>query len=365
MNIVIYPTGTNPYQNLLYSELLTHENIQLTYLNGKFITKYPVLLGVPTFHIRLIMYRFLIKTKNKNIFHLHWVAFSLPSRNRFIQVLSFLNTLSSLYLIKLLGFKLIWTVHNILPHEPETFNDNYIVKRLSRLCDAKIVHSKSTLDLMKSLDMDSSKTYINPIGTYKSVYKNIVSKNDARKHLSISNNSFVYLFFGEIKPYKGIKNLIRSFKKIVEKHSSTTLIVVGRCWNNALRNDLEELKKEFSKNVILHIKYIKDEEVQYYFNASDITVLPFESITTSSSTILSFSFGRPIITSDLPANYILPESIAFKYSLEDSNGLFTQMEKAFFDRASLDNMSKASEAYAATLSWKKIADETYKIYKNV
>ncbi|MCS7144064.1 MAG: glycosyltransferase [Archaeoglobaceae archaeon] len=117
---------------------------------------------------------------------------------------------------------------------------------------------------------------------------------NAKKLLGI-NEEFVILFFGLIRPYKGVKYLVEAFEKLPKDLiENSKLLIVGEIWE-----DREIIKKvEGSKlrdKITLVNKYVSDEEVSLYFSASDVLVLPYLRASQSGVAHIGMSFGIPIV----------------------------------------------------------------------
>ena len=123
IKILVFPKDMNPYQELLYKKLSQKNNLVITYLETGFLNSQT--LGLILLPFRLIKYWL----KHYNIFHLHWTyafKFSIESKifqNFLTRAFFLIYFILFLKLIKLLNFKLIWTVHNVLPHEKQFAND--------------------------------------------------------------------------------------------------------------------------------------------------------------------------------------------------------------------------------------------------
>lgn len=365
MKILVYPKDDNPYQELLYGKLRQKKNIFFTYLETEFLNSHT--LGLILLPSRLIKYRL----KHYDIFHLHWTfAIGLPTKSKLF--LNFLTRaffliyfMAFLKLIKLLNFKLIWTVHNVMPIENEFINSVWARRFLSILCDAKIVHSESSIEEMQKLGINTKNTYINPIGSYVGIYKNSITEESARKYFKFNKKDFIFLFFGRIEPYKGVEDLLETFKQLIKKRKNVRLLIAGKCNNKDIKKKLHNYKKELKENVKIYAEFIENDEIQYYFNCADVAVFPFKIITTSSTVILALSFGKPIICPETGNLKELPDNLGFFYKLGNKKGLLNCMESAILNKEKLKKMGKNSFDYANSLSWDKIAEKTYDIYKNL
>lgn len=357
MKILVYPKDPNPYQELLYRKLKS--KVTVKYLEPP-VNYY--IFGTFIFPIQLLYYRML----GYRIFHLHWTYnFKFPIDNLFLRAIATAYFITLLIIIKLLGYKLIWTVHNITPHEKQFIDDVWVRIFLSKLCHAKIVHSKSTINEMKNLGLDTKNSYVIPIGNYIDVYENKVSRNYARKHFKFNEKDTVFLFFGRIDQYKGLIDLLDVFEKLIRQNKHIKLLIGGKCSNEGLQKTLNNYKNKLKINIRIYKNYIKDEDAQYFFNSADVAVYPFKEVTTSSSVILASSFSKPVICPRLGALRDMPTKVGYFYDAKDKDGLFRCMLKAIKNKDELELMGKNGFNYAKLFSWEKISNQTYDVYKKV
>ena len=365
MKILVYPKDENPYLEFIYEELRQKKNIFCTYLENEFLNSHT--LGLILLPYRLIKYRL----KRYDIFHLHWIhPFGFPTNNKLFQnflTRAFFSVYFMLFLklVILLNFKLIWTVHEAIPTEKEPINGIWARRFLSKLCDAKIVHAKSSIEEMQKLGINTKNTYITYHGNYIGVYKNNITKESARKYLKFSKKDFIFLFFGQIKPYKGVEDLLETFKQLIKKRKNVRLLIAGKCDNKDLKKMLNNYKEELKEDVKIYTEHIKNDKIQYYFNCADAVVYPFKKITTSGSVILALSFGKPIICPRIGNLKELPDNLGFFYKPGSKEALLDCMENAILNKEKLKKMEKNSFDYATSLSRDKIAEKTYEIYKNL
>lgn len=357
LKVLVFPKDKNPYQNLLYKEM---DNARIEYLSE--IIESDLFSGL--FQIPFELFR--KRIEGFTVLHLHWLnKFHTHSFNG---VLS--RTFFSIYIIffilwiKVLGYKLIWTIHNVIPHEKITINDPFFTRFISKLSNALIIHSENTLNELKIVGAKTSHIHIIPIGNYISCYPNTVSRSEARIRLGIPEKLFIFSFFGMIRKYKGVENLLESFSELQKQHKNTGLIIAGKCEDQELQKIINRYKSKYENKIFTFIRYIPDDEVQLYFNASSIMVFPFNRITTSSSVMLSASFAKSMIYPLIGNLSELPQNIGFSYHSEE-NSLTKTMVKALANRNNLNLYNKNAFSYAKKMDWKKIARKTLVLYKNI
>jgi glycosyltransferase involved in cell wall biosynthesis len=364
MKVLAYPKDHNPYQELLYEEIRQKKSVIITYLGVNFLNSQT--LGLILLPFELIKYR----VEHYSIFHLHWIySFGFPTNNKLFHnflTKAFFSIYFMLFLklVKLLNFKLIWTVHEVIPIEKEPINGVWARRFLSKLCDAKIVHAKSSIREMQKLGLNINNTHIVSHGNYISVYENSVTRNSARKYLGFNKKDFVFLFFGTIKPYKGVDDLLEAFKQLIKKRKNVKLLIAGKCDSKDLKKNLINYKEELKEDVKIYTEFIENGKIQYYFNCADVVIYPCKQITTSGSVILALSFGKPVICPKIGNLKELPDNLGFFYKPGSKEALSDCMENAILNKEKLKKMEKNSFDYANSLSWDKIAEKTFEIFKN-
>lgn len=118
------------------------------------------------------------------------------------------------------------------------------------------------------------------------------------------------LFFGFVRPYKGIDVLLEAMPKVVEVLPDAHLTIAGEWWANA--GDPNELVPAALKNHITILnRYTSNDETAALFHAADVAVLPYRSATQSAVVQLAFGFGVPVITTAVGG---LPEAVTHEKS---------------------------------------------------
>jgi len=291
-------------------------------------------VGLLTFLPQIFLGRLL----GYDVFHLHWAnAFLLRSKRE-----AYWRYLLCLKAIKLLGYKLVWTAHNVLPHEPAFPDDIAARRKLVDAADLVIAHSELTLQRLREIGAEPKRSVIIPHGSYVGMYPDTISRATARNKLGLAAETFVYLFLGTVREYKGLNDLLVAYEKI--KNGKNKLIVAGMGSSAG---------------------YIPDDDLQTYFNAADVVVLPFKEVSTSGSALLALSFGRAVIVPRLGDLDNLPDAVAYKYSPQESDGLLRPMRDAEQDVALLRQKSRAALRYAEELGWPLIARRTHEAIEDL
>lgn len=231
-----------------------------------------------------------------DIIHVHWPEFYLNS-NYFIKALVYSCVfLGCLIFARLFGKKVVWTAHNLKPHSIKyPFMNNVFWRIYKTQIDGVVSLSKANEEKLFS-EFDIKKTVKKVVvhhGLYSGYYENNISKGNARKIFSITEERKVCLFIGQVKPYKNVELLIDIFNS-KQMQDDFTLIIAGRF---ECEQYYQEVKSRvISDNIIINNEFISNSELQNYFNVADVCVLPFTDIFNSGSVLLSASFDTPVIT---------------------------------------------------------------------
>ncbi len=223
----------------------------------------------------------LIKRKNPDLLILvHWMPFFGPC----------LGTIS-----RAAGkdIKKISICHNIIPHENKP-GDKVFTRWFLNSVDNYILLSKAVMNDLLSLKKNVNYSLLfHPV---YNTYGELVKKEEARKEIDVTAKN-VLLFFGLIRDYKGLDVLIRA-AALLKVKLEFTLIVAGEFYSKKEKYISLAQNLKISDRIIFHDKYIPDEEVRYYFSASDVVVLPYKSATQSGIAGIAQNFNKPVIASD-------------------------------------------------------------------
>jgi len=162
-----------------------------------------------------------------------------------------------------------------------------------RFASHYVVHSKADLELIsKTYSIPEENITVIPHGIYDHYPK--LKKGDARKALGIEDE-FVILFFGLLRPYKGVKYLIKAFESLPEEIlKRSKLLIVGETWEDRESVTLAK-KSKHSERILLVNRYVADDELPLYFSAADVVVLPYTRASQSGVAHIAMTFGLPVV----------------------------------------------------------------------
>ena len=348
--ILHFPRFNNPYQELL----LTHLNeIGLDVGYGE---EYKIrYLGDVS-----ILYNAL-KDSAVKILHLHWPHRLLLGKGKLRSVFRSVSFILQIIIIKVFGKKVVWTAHNITNHEGKHAKlELFFTRIFAHLIDAVFVHCQTAKHKVSEAYKVRNKITVMPHGNYLNVYKDFLSRDEARSLLNVSSEALIFLFLGNIRPYKGVIELIDSFRKISE--TDIKLIIAGRVDDHDLA-DLINNKVAGIDNINLVSTFISDDDIQLYMNAADIVVLPYRNILTSGAVMLAMSFGKAIVAPEIGClQDALDRTGSFLYDSTDPDGLLNALRESIAARGAISQMGCHNLKLARKSSWQEAASITMQVY---
>lgn len=256
------------------------------------------------------------------------------------------------------NINVISILHNVIPHEKRT-GDTALSKFFFRQNNGLVVlNEESRKDLVRL--MPGIKTLAHPHPFYNH-YGLKIDKNEARKKLNVPVNKKIILFFGFIRDYKGLDILLEAVKD-----EDYYLIIAGECYGSFEKyNDIIN-KNNLNERINLNIKYIPDEEVQIYFSAADVTVLPYRSGTQSGIIGISYHFNVPVIVADTGG---LKEMVnEEKTGIIMQSASFQNIKNAlnkFYKNFNAEEYEKNIEEIKKKYSWDSLSEDIIKFAENI
>lgn len=298
-----------------------------------------------------------------NVIHLHWIHPFLIGSDRQESLQKAISFTAEFLAVKLLGIKVVWTIHNLLEHEKrDTQLELFFIRHLIRLCDQIIVHcSFAKAAVVQTYQLpDSFKDRINviPHGHYIKSYKNQLTQAEARAKLDLGEKEVVFLHLGQIRRYKGVFQLINTFREL--SNPQARLLIAGKPIPQSVEVELTE-NCELDDRIRVFPSFIPDEQIQLFMNAADVVVLPYQDVFTSGSALLAMSFSKAVI---IPrrgcVSEVLDQQGGFLYNPDDQEGLLKAMQLAL--TSDLAAMGQHNYYRAKHFDWDMIGQTTYEIY---
>lgn len=321
----------------------------------------------------LKLFNYVIKTDSK-LFHIQWL-------NKFY---FFDRTLLTLF-YKVMGKKLVFTVHDVdknkvvtedyyTKKEKKQYNGYFSTKLMYNLVDCLIVHNNRVKkEIINNYRISGEKIVTIPHGINPLGLTNDVSSKEARNKLNISTDKKVILFFGNIAANKGLEILLDCFNDLIETDDRYFLIIAGAPrikQDTYIASIVERINKVKKEYILSNLTFIPDGDVKYYFMSADCLVLPYKFVYQSGVTYLAYSFGLPVIATDV-GNFreeIVEGETGF-ISRSNNKESFKLAIEEYFNSNLYKNIIQTrisiKEYAVSNYSWDKIADTHLSAYNKL
>lgn len=193
--------------------------------------------------------------------------------------------------------KILFVCHNVFPHE--RFPLDRLLTKWTLGCGRYFI-TQSKMDARDLLSVKHDAVYrVTPHPTYGMFCKQGMSMQKAREQLQIDQGQRVLLFFGFVRKYKGLQYLLEAMKLLKERDFKVQLWVVGD-FGEDKDEYVEQIRTfEIGDQVQMVEGYVPDDEVEKYFAASDLVVLPYLSATQSGIVQIAFGFEKPVLVTEV------------------------------------------------------------------
>jgi len=324
------------------------------------VSRWMKAVRVLRYYARLLCYAGRAKP---TVFHILW--------NNRLEL--FDRTVLMLY-YKALAKKIIFTAHNVNAGKRDG-NDSCLNRMTLRiqyhLADHIFVHTAKMRDeLASDFGVSTSAVSVIPFGVNNTVPNTALTTLDAKRRLGLDDQHKAVLFFGHIAPYKGLEDLVAGMAQLARSDSKYRLIIAGRpkgCDEYWARVQGMIASSGLKDQIIQRITYIPDDCVEQYFKAADVLVLPYTHIFQSGVLFLGYSFGLPVIATDVGSlkEDIIEGKTGFVCRAQDPRDLARAIETYFSSDLfqHLHEQRGKIQAYAnERYSWDTVGEVTKRVY---
>ncbi|MDO8941099.1 MAG: glycosyltransferase family 4 protein [Methylicorpusculum sp.] len=268
---------------------------------------------------------------------------------------------------KVFSKKYVFTVHNLLPHESRNTIQKTINKIIYLLPDILVVHTKKMKrDLTELFGISQKKIVVMEHGLNSAATEKNVSREILREVYGLSSSMIVFVFFGKIRPYKGLDILLDAYSSFNDKRN-TKLFIAGEFENADYRQMI--LDKIFSAReangceIELFEGYISDEKMAELLAIGDALVLPYRHIDQSGVLLTALSAGIPVIATNVGSmsEYVQPE-VGILAEEPSCSSLLKAMEEfieSYGTTISRDNIKALAKKY----DWENVVSPLLEQYE--
>lgn len=270
--------------------------------------------------------------------------------------------------LKASGLKVVHTVHDVLPlYAVGSGTEPF--RRIYENADALIVHTQANVpDLLRAFP-DLEPSHIHVIPHLEIANQDVppdASKHSAREQLELPADAPIFLFFGNIKHYKGVDVLLDAFDRVSTVRPDSRLIIAGRL--DPMDADKLPAPERFNQNPHVHRydRYIPHSDLWKYYLAADVVVYPYHHIYQSGAMIAGMGFGRPVIATHVGGLSETVDGNGWIVPAGDALSLAETMRESISDMPRLQKMGKRSrqiinEKHAGHV----VAEQLLKVYNGI
>ena len=290
------------------------------------------------------------------VLHLHWLARVLrgvgseaEGRER---VASFVAALDAFLAV---GGRLVWTVHNVMPHE-SPFPELDLELRQAVIARAEVIHvlsSGTVAAAAERYDIPVAKVLHVPHPSLIGVYPDDIDEAAARERYGLGADDLVLGVVGNLRPYKGLDDLLGAFEAVAREGSGSgrpdgrrvRLLIAGKPVDDPSVAAILQ-RAQAHPDVVVDARRIPAEELSIPLRASDVIVLPYRASLNSGLLLLALTFGRPVIAAASPhVSETVGDDAAITFEAGDANGLRSALRDV--DRLLTPEAREAALATAA------------------
>ncbi|RPF20122.1 glycosyltransferase [Myceligenerans xiligouense] len=192
------------------------------------------------------------------------------------------------------GRPVLWTVHNSLPHDTtHAAAARRLHQELADLADlVHVLRPATAAAVAGDYRIPRDRTVVVPHSSYHGVYGRRLDRTAARAALGVTAPVGV-LFFGHLRPYKGLRHLFDAMRAVRDAGADAGLLLAGKPSGDVA--DLAAALAEDGVPITSALRFVDDDEVATWFSAADVVVLPYEKILNSGTMHLASTYGVPVV----------------------------------------------------------------------
>lgn len=246
--------------------------------------------------------------------------------------------------------RIVGLVDNLIPHEKRP-GDRLFARYFTGACDEFVALSRSVSEEIKLFCGKPARFAPHPV---YDIYGSPMPKQQARQRLGLPADQPMILFFGFIRPYKGLDLLLEALAQLPDVHA----VIAGECYEDWAPYDAIIQKHQIQNQIHLFTDFIPTDEVRLYFSAADLVVQPYKTATQSGISQIAYHFDKPMIVTNvggLPE--IVPHGVA-GYVVPPEPQALSEAIRDFFKYHREATLSAGVQQEKLKFSWTNLAEKT-------
>jgi glycosyltransferase involved in cell wall biosynthesis len=276
--------------------------------------------------------------------------------------------------LRALGIPVVYTAHEVIPWRIHGSLALKLLRFLYLGVDRIVVHNPADrLELADRFAIDPDKIRVLQHGDFSLVAAPHLDQRVARARLGLPSDRPIALFFGTLRASKGLDLLLAAWPLVAEALPSAVLVVAGQPDRDLPQDVIVSLQQLASRSatrgaVTLRLERVPDAEVNAYYRAADVVVLPYHAITTSGVLRYAYSSGRPVVATAVGehSTWVVPGVTGCLVPPRDPVALATALVRLLTDRDHSSALGERAREFAKThFDWDRIAAATAAMYREL
>ncbi len=303
--------------------------------------------------------RLVVRIRRKRPDIVHWQFTEVP-----------IADLVTMATVRLLGVPQVYTAHELLPWSASRF-DHRLFAGVYRVVDRVVVHNtQQQAELARRFHIDPAKAPVAALGDYALFATPDMPQTAARSSLGLANDRPIALFFGSIRPSKGLEVLLEAWARVSRRSPEALLLVTGKPFKGldttAITGQIRDLGIE--RSVVTRFEQVGPADTNAYYRAADVVVLPYHDIGTSGVLRYAYNSGRPVIATAVGehGSRVVAGQTGHLVPPGDPAVLSDVLVEALADRSRLETMGQNARRYAAkNFRWIDSAQDLLRTYEEL
>ena len=275
--------------------------------------------------------------------------------------------LFNVVLARLLGLRVVITAHDV-----EAFTQGLsvasFVRWAYRLSHRVIAHSQiAKRELIADLGIPEEKIDVTLHGNFVDTVPENLTRDAAKANFGLTAEQRVLVFFGQIKDVKGLDILLKGFALARQNDKRLHLLIGGRVWKTDFSKYAEIIEQHgLTPHCTLHIRYIPDAEVPFFYRCADLVVLPYRRIYQSGVVLEAMSYGSAVLVSDIDGmrEAVEDERTGFVFKNQDVAHLAHRIGEIFSTPGHANRIARAGfDMVSSRNDWGLLGEQTLACYR--